>query len=65
MSGSNGALLAGVGARAVVDDCAANGGTYREEVILDGRPTPHVEKPEPFRRHLDLLDGHSEEGRLP
>lgn len=44
--------------RAVLDAYAANGGTYREEVIPGCGHTPHVEKPEEFRR---LLHGFLEE----
>ncbi len=46
--------------RAVLDDYAANGGAYREETIPDCGHTPHVEKPETFRRLLlDFLDAHA------
>jgi pimeloyl-ACP methyl ester carboxylesterase len=38
--------------RAVLEAYAANGGAYREEVILDCGHSPHVEKPEEFRRLL-------------
>lgn len=52
--------------RAVLENYAANGGTYREEVIPDCGHTPHVEKPGAFRRLLlDFLDSHPAEGRLP
>lgn len=45
--------------RAVLDAYAANGGSYREEVIQDCGHTPHVEKPEEFRRLLfDFLGVH-------
>jgi len=43
--------------RAVLDAYEAHGGSYREEVIADCGHTPHVEKPEEFRRLLfDFLD---------
>jgi pimeloyl-ACP methyl ester carboxylesterase len=43
--------------RAVLDAYAANGGSYREEVMGDCGHTPHVEKPNEFRRLLfSLLD---------
>jgi pimeloyl-ACP methyl ester carboxylesterase len=43
--------------RAVLDAYAANGGSYREEVMGDCGHTPHVEKPDEFRRLLfDFLD---------
>jgi pimeloyl-ACP methyl ester carboxylesterase len=38
--------------RAVLDANEARGGRYREEVIPDCGHTPHVEKPEEFRRLL-------------
>jgi pimeloyl-ACP methyl ester carboxylesterase len=38
--------------RAVLDEYATGGGKYREEVIPDCGHTPHVEKPEVFRRLL-------------
>jgi pimeloyl-ACP methyl ester carboxylesterase len=38
--------------RAVLDGYAASGGAYREEVIPDCGHTPHVERPEEFRRLL-------------
>lgn len=38
--------------RAVLDAYEAHGGSYREEVIPDCGHTPHVEKPEEFRRAL-------------
>jgi pimeloyl-ACP methyl ester carboxylesterase len=38
--------------RAVLDAYEARGGHYREEVIPDCGHTPHVEKPEEFRRLL-------------
>lgn len=51
--------------RAVLDAYEAHGGTYREEVIPDCGHTPHVEKPEEFRRLLfDFLEDHQGEGRL-
>jgi pimeloyl-ACP methyl ester carboxylesterase len=46
--------------RAVLDAYEARGGRYREEVIADCGHTPHVEKPEEFRR---LLFDFLEEGR--
>ena len=50
--------------RAVLDAYEAQGGTYREEVIPDCGHTPHVEKPEEFRRLLfDFLEDHQGEGR--
>jgi pimeloyl-ACP methyl ester carboxylesterase len=50
--------------RAVLDAYEAHGGTYREEVIPDCGHTPHVEKPEEFRRLLfDFLEDHQGEGR--
>jgi pimeloyl-ACP methyl ester carboxylesterase len=43
--------------RAVLDEYAAGGGTYREEAIPDCGHTPHVERPEQLRRLLfDFLD---------
>lgn len=45
--------------RAVLDEYAARGGGYREEVISDCGHSPHVEKPEEFRRLLlDFLEAH-------
>jgi pimeloyl-ACP methyl ester carboxylesterase len=44
--------------RAVLDAYEAHGGRYREEVIPDCGHTPHVEKPDEFRR---LLMGFLEE----
>lgn len=38
--------------RAVLDGYAANGGAYREEVLNGCGHTPHVERPEEFRRLL-------------
>ena len=50
--------------RVVLDAYEAHGGTYREEVIPDCGHTPHVEKPEEFRRLLfDFLEDHQGEGR--
>ena len=50
--------------RAVLDAYEAHGGTYREEVIPDCGHTPHVEKPEEFRRLLfDFFEDHQGEGR--
>src|ERR671916_407808 len=50
--------------RAVLDAYEARGGRYREEVIPDCGHTPHVEKPEEFRRLLfDFLEDHQGEGR--
>jgi pimeloyl-ACP methyl ester carboxylesterase len=50
--------------RAVLDAYEARGGSYREEVMSDCGHTPHVEKPEEFRRLLlDFLEGHQDEGR--
>jgi pimeloyl-ACP methyl ester carboxylesterase len=46
--------------RAVLDAYEARGGRYREEVIADCGHTPHVEKPEEFRR---LLFDFLKEGR--
>ena len=43
--------------RAVLEAYAANGGSYREEVLGGCGHTPHVERPEEFRRLLSgLLD---------
>jgi len=42
--------------RAVLEAYAAAGGSYREEVLRCGH-TPHVEKPEPFRRLLSGFIG--------
>jgi pimeloyl-ACP methyl ester carboxylesterase len=38
--------------RAVLDEYAAGGGNYREEVFADCGHTPHIEKPDAFRRVL-------------
>jgi len=38
--------------RAVLQEYVAGGGSYREEVIADCGHTPHIEKPEAFRRVL-------------
>jgi hypothetical protein len=38
--------------RAVLKAYARNGGSYREEVIGDCGHSPHIEKPEEFRRTL-------------
>ncbi|CAA9445275.1 MAG: Hydrolase, alpha/beta fold family [uncultured Rubrobacteraceae bacterium] len=44
--------------RAVLEDYAATGGSYREEVIEGCGHTPHVERPERFRRLLfDFIGG--------
>ncbi len=52
--------------RAMLDDYASRGGGYREEVIPDCGHTPHVEKPEVFRRLLlDFLEAHTEGEYLP
>ena len=34
--------------RAVLEEYAAGGGSYREEVIADCGHTPHIEKPDAF-----------------
>ena len=45
--------------RAVLDGYAAHGGGYREEVIPDCGHSPHVEKPDEFRRLLlAFLEAH-------
>lgn len=45
--------------RAVLDEYAAQGGRYHEEVIPDCGHTPHVEKPDAFRCLLfDFLEAH-------
>ena len=45
--------------RAVLNDYIANGGTYREETIPDCGHSPHIEKPEEFRKLLlDFLEAH-------
>ena len=36
----------------VLDRYAANGGTYREEVLTDCGHSPHIERPDDFRRLL-------------
>jgi pimeloyl-ACP methyl ester carboxylesterase len=36
--------------RAILDDYAARGGSYREEVIPDCGHSPHIEKPGAFRK---------------
>jgi pimeloyl-ACP methyl ester carboxylesterase len=52
--------------RAVLDEYASRGGGYREEVIPDCGHTPHVEKPEVFRRLLlDFLEAHAQGEYLP
>jgi pimeloyl-ACP methyl ester carboxylesterase len=38
--------------RAVLDEYAASGGAYSEEAISDCGHTPHVERPDEFRRLL-------------
>jgi pimeloyl-ACP methyl ester carboxylesterase len=38
--------------RALLDGYAAGGGSYREEVFADCGHSPHIEKPEAFRRAL-------------
>jgi pimeloyl-ACP methyl ester carboxylesterase len=38
--------------RAVLDEYAADGGSYREEVFADCGHTPHIEKAKAFRRVL-------------
>jgi pimeloyl-ACP methyl ester carboxylesterase len=38
--------------RALLDEYAARGGNYREEVFADCGHTPHIEKPDEFRRAL-------------
>jgi len=38
--------------RALLDEYAAGGGNYREEVFADCGHTPHIEKPDEFRRAL-------------
>ncbi len=49
--------------RAVLDEYAAAGGTYREEVIPDCGHSPHIERPETFRRLLfDFLETHTRDG---
>ncbi len=49
--------------RAVLDEYAASGGGYREEVIPDCGHSPHVERPEVFRRLLfDFLETHTRDG---
>jgi pimeloyl-ACP methyl ester carboxylesterase len=52
--------------RAVLDEYASRGGGYREEVIPDCGHTPHVEKPEVFRRLLlDFLEAHAQGEYMP
>lgn len=47
--------------RAVLDGYTANGGSYREEIIPDCGHSPHVEKPQAFRRLLfDFLHANAE-----
>jgi pimeloyl-ACP methyl ester carboxylesterase len=49
--------------RAVLDEYAAVGGRYREEVIHDCGHSPHIERPEVFRRLLfDFLETHTRDG---
>jgi pimeloyl-ACP methyl ester carboxylesterase len=44
--------------RAVLEEYARNGGSYREEVVEDCGHSPQVEKPEEFRRALlGFLEG--------
>jgi pimeloyl-ACP methyl ester carboxylesterase len=38
--------------RAVLDEYAAGGGSYHEEVVADCGHSPHIEKPDAFRRVL-------------
>ena len=38
--------------RALFDRYSERGGSYREEVIADCGHTPHIEKPDEFRRVL-------------
>jgi pimeloyl-ACP methyl ester carboxylesterase len=48
--------------RSFLDEYAANGGAYHEEVIPDCGHTPHVERPEEFKRIVfGLIEEH--EGR--
>jgi hypothetical protein len=50
--------------RSLLDAYAANGGTYREDVIPDCGHSPHVEKPGEFRALLfDFLGEHAGVGR--
>ena len=52
--------------RTVLDEYASRGGGYREELIPDCGHTPHVEKPEVFRRLLlDFLEAHAQGEYLP
>jgi pimeloyl-ACP methyl ester carboxylesterase len=52
--------------RAVLDEYAAAGGKYREEVIPDCGHSPHIERPETFRRLLfDFLETHTRDGARP
>ena len=48
--------------RVVLDEYTANGGAYREEVISECGHTPHVERPEEFRRLLFGFLGEQEGG---
>ena len=50
--------------RALLDKYAAAGGAYREEVIPDCGHTPHVERPDEFRRLLFGFLEEQEGGRL-
>jgi pimeloyl-ACP methyl ester carboxylesterase len=49
--------------RAVLDEYAAAGGKYREEVIPDCGHSPHIERPETFLHLLfDFLETHTRDG---
>ncbi|HEX2182314.1 MAG TPA: alpha/beta hydrolase [Rubrobacteraceae bacterium] len=54
----------GAQTRALLDKYAAAGGAYREEVIPDCGHTPHVERPDEFRRLLFGFLEEQEGGRL-
>jgi pimeloyl-ACP methyl ester carboxylesterase len=52
--------------RAVLDEYSAAGGRYREEVIPDCGHSPHIERPEKFRRLLfDFLEAHARDATQP
>jgi pimeloyl-ACP methyl ester carboxylesterase len=41
--------------RVLLEEYAAGGGSYREEVFADCGHTPHIEKPDAFREILNAF----------